>query len=186
MINVFLIVAVQRGVLQAIVQAGELLAYAIKPLDVYFLPFHVITSRIYVVSLLATLTTRSYAARKAHPNAHAPTIVVTDVSSSGLAASSSSHSDTRAVFSSYFDPPFLQTAHPLETVWEGRTTQSRAEVDAELALPMPNEKGPDALSVGTSGRNESIKVQPLPGTEEHEMQLVEREGSLTPVGRRAT
>ena len=63
MINTLMLFAIQRGVLQATIQLGEVLAvrsinvhiptlslipssqYALKPENVYFLPFHVIVTR---------------------------------------------------------------------------------------------------------------------------------------------
>ncbi|KAL5533909.1 hypothetical protein ACEPAG_369 [Sanghuangporus baumii] len=67
MLDALIMFSVQRGVLQAIVQIGEELAYAIKPDGLYFLPFHVIVSRIYCNSLLATLNSRDYVLSKGLP-----------------------------------------------------------------------------------------------------------------------
>jgi len=104
-INSLMLFAVQRGILQAIVQGGEVFAYAIKPGGIYFIPFHIIISRIYCTSVLATLNARDYiAARGDVSTGFFPRGVDMELSEFHAASPS-----TRHTLSNYLEPPFLRS-----------------------------------------------------------------------------
>ncbi|KAH8119848.1 hypothetical protein DFH11DRAFT_11997 [Phellopilus nigrolimitatus] len=146
MLNTLIIFSVQRGVLQAVVQAGEVISYAVDPTGIYFLPFHVIVSRIYCTSLLATLNSRDYVASKAmqtHEREHRRRLDDVekddepDLSTPpGLGAFearrrsaggrlASVMSATRPVFTSFLEPPFLESSSGPDGA--GSRSQSRLE-----------------------------------------------------------
>lgn len=136
MISTLMIFAVQRGVLQAVVQAGELMAYAIKPANIYFLPFHFIASRIYCTSVLATLNSREYVARKGMPtyerergnNRRHTTDIEFNATPPARATDEAEKrpaSGVRPVFSSFLEPPFLRTDERSGSAGSGSGSGSR-------------------------------------------------------------
>ncbi|EJD03594.1 uncharacterized protein FOMMEDRAFT_145868 [Fomitiporia mediterranea MF3/22] len=181
-LDALIMFSVQRGVLQAIVQTGEVLAYAIKSDGIYFLPFHVIVSRIYCNSLLATLNSRDYVLSKGlssreriqkirRENGDAELGNVKDdngeqirnkelpeqsrlpmATESSAGRWASTMNATQAILTSFLEPPFLFTS---STSQDGRPGRSGGSNVHTVSISVS--EGPYS-SVGITSHSDSERV----------------------------
>ncbi|THH07357.1 hypothetical protein EW145_g3443 [Phellinidium pouzarii] len=194
--------AVQRGVLQAFVQGGEVIFYAVKPSSIRFLPFHVIVSRIYCTSLLATLNSREYVLSRGKAPLQRERMGEADVkqleagnmpplghsdASAGLRPGAgkwaSTLEATRPVFTSFLEPPFLFSSPGSNVNPDGQTyTRTRMHTRHHEGCAHSGSRTGPGLSAPPSTEKSQHEAQARVGL--GEVSEWKENGSLVSIGER--